>query len=225
MDLKAPALQALQVEYGAVSDRTEMYQSFKDKKKIYTGKLTPRYVCDVSLESFYKHFDNMQNINLEDGITDNDTCINEHINISNDVLDMYFTEADVKQGIKKIKWNKSSGIDEVTNEYLKSTEEILLPVWTLLFNHILDMGSIPSNWQVGKIVPKYKNGDTSEASNYRAITITSCLGELFTQLLNTRLSFFVNIHENQTGFRKNHSTIDHIFVIKALFDIYFAKKK
>ena len=121
-------------------------------------------MCDVSLESFYKHFENMQNINLEDGITDNDTCINEHINISNDVLDMYFTEADVKKGIKNLKYNKSSGIDELTNEYLKCTEEILLPVWTLLFNHILDTGSIPSNWQVGKIVPIYKKGDTSEPS-------------------------------------------------------------
>ena len=100
---------------------------------------------------------------------------------------MYFTEAGVKKGIKNLKCNKSSGIDELTNEYLKSTEEILLPVWTLLFNHILDTGSIPSSWQVGKIVPIYKKGDTSEPSNYRAITITSCLGKLFTQLLNTRL--------------------------------------
>ena len=96
----------------------------------------------------------------EDGNTDNDTCIHEHINISNDVLDMYFTEADVKKGIKNLKCNKSSDFDELTNEYLKSTEEILLPVWTLLFNHILDTGYILSNWQVGKIVPIFKKGDT-----------------------------------------------------------------
>ena len=86
----------------------------------------------------------MQNINLEDGDTDNDTCINEHINISKDVLDMYFTEADVRKGIQNPKCIKSSDINELTNEYLKSTEEILLPVWTLLFNHILNTGSIPS---------------------------------------------------------------------------------
>ena len=167
----------------------------------------------------------MQNINFEDGNTDNDTCINEHINIINDVLDMYFTEADVKKGIKNLKCNKSSGIGELTNAYLKSTEEILLPVRTLLFNHILDTGSISSNWQVGKIVPTLKKGDTNEPSDYRAITITSWLGKLFTQLLNTRLFSFVNIHENQAGFRKNHSTIEHIFVIKALLYIYSAKKK
>ena len=51
------------------------------------------------------------------------------------------------------------------------------------------------------------------------------MGKLFTQLLNTRLSSFDNIHENKAGFRKNHSTIDHIFAIKALLDIYSAKKK
>ena len=208
--------------------QTETFRRLRKSKPQEYWKLLnskQKRVCDVSLESFYKHFENMQNINLEDGITDNDTCINEHINISNDVLDMYFTEAGVKKGIKNLKCNKSSGIDELTNEYFKSTEEILLPVWTLLFNHILDTGSIPSSWQVGKIVPIYKKGDTSEPSNYRAITITSCLGKLFTKLLNTRLSSFVNIHENQAGFRKNHSTIDHIFVIKALLDIYSAKKK
>ena len=45
---------------------------------------------------------------------------------------MYFTEADVKKGIQNLQCNKSSGIDELTNEYLKSTEEILLPVWILV---------------------------------------------------------------------------------------------
>ena len=44
----------------------------------------------------------MQNINLEDGITDNYTCINEHIKISNYLLDLYFTEADVKRGIQNL---------------------------------------------------------------------------------------------------------------------------
>ena len=71
----------------------------KSKPQEYWKLLNPKQkrVCDVSLESSDKHIENMQNINLEDGITDNDTCINEHINISNDVLDMYFTEADVKK--------------------------------------------------------------------------------------------------------------------------------
>ena len=72
----------------------------------------------------------MQNINLEDGDTDNDTCINEHIIISKDVLDMYFTEADVRKGIQNPKCIKSSGIDELTNEYLK-----VLKKYCYLYGH------------------------------------------------------------------------------------------
>ena len=58
----------------------------------------------------------------------------------------------------------------------------------MLFNYILDTGSIQSSSQVGKLIPIYKKGDTIEPSNYRAITITSCLGTN-----NTRLSSYVNI--------------------------------
>ena len=116
------------------------------------------------------------------------------------MLDKYFTEADFKEGIENPKCNKSSGTNELTIEYLKSTEEIA----------VLDKGSIPSSWQFGKIVAIYKKGDNNEARNYRAITIRSCLGKKNTQLLDTRLSPFVNIHEKQAG------TIDYIFVTNAL---------
>ena len=77
---------------------------------------------------------------------------------------MYFTEADVKKCIINLKCKKSSGVYEIKNEYSK----VLLPLWTLLFNHISDTGSILSSWQVGKIVPIYKKGDTNEPSYYRA---------------------------------------------------------
>ena len=85
--------------------QTETFRRLrKSKPQEYWKLLNPKQkrVWDVSLESFYKHFENMQNINLEDGITDNYTCINEHIKISNYLLDLYFTEADVKRGIQNL---------------------------------------------------------------------------------------------------------------------------
>jgi hypothetical protein len=45
-----------------------------------------------------------------------------------------------------------------------------------------------------------------------AITLISCVGKLFTSILNSRLNFFANdlniISENQAGFRKGYSTVD-----------------
>jgi hypothetical protein len=61
--------------------------------------------------------------------------------------------------------------------------------------------------------------------NYRPITIVSCLGKLFTAILNARLNDyteeFMILKENQSGFRQSYSTLDNIFSIFTLFQIPF----
>ena len=65
--------------------------------------------------------------------------------------------------------------------------------------------------------------------NYRPITIVSCLGKLFTAILNARLNDyteeFMILKENQSGFRQSYSTLDNIFSIFTLFQILKSKKK
>ena len=61
------------------------------------------------------------------------------------------------------------------------------------------------------------------------VVVQSCLGKLFSNLLNDRLTQFVNknniIGLEQAGFRSGFSTTDHMFCLKALIDIYLSKKK
>ena len=99
-----------------------------------------------------------------------------------------------------------------------------------LFNIILETGYVPEQWLIGKIKPIYKNkGDASDPENYRPITLLSCLGKLFTALLSDKLNFYVEenvtLKENQAGFRKYYSTIDHIFVLHALTKLLQFEKK
>ena len=107
----------------------------------------------------------------------------------------------------------------------------MLPVYVTLFNIILKTSSVPEQWLIGKIKPIYKNkGDASDPENYRPITLLSCLGKLFTALLSERLNSYVEenliLKENQAGFRKDYSTMDHIFVLHALTQLLkFEKKK
>ena len=50
---------------------------------------------------------------------------------------------------------------------------------------------MPSSWLIGMIKPIYKNkGDKFDPKNFRPITIVSCLGKLFTAILNERLTEF-----------------------------------
>ena len=99
-----------------------------------------------------------------------------------------------------------------------------------MFNVILDSGLFPEQWSVGIIKPLYNNsGDRDSPDNYGGITILSCLGKLFSNLLSDRLTQFVNknniIGPEQAGFRSGFSTTDHTFCLKALIDIYLSKKK
>ena len=99
-----------------------------------------------------------------------------------------------------------------------------------LFNLVLSTGQIPEEWSIGIIVPIYKNkGEMSNPDNYRGITLLSCVGKLFTSLLNHRLCIFLDdygvLGEEQAGFRSGYSTADHVFVLNMLIELYSYKKK
>lgn len=150
--------------------------------------------------------------------------------ICDEILNGIISETEIKDAIKELKNNKAPGTDMILNEFLKSSLPSVVSIYCKLFNLVLDTGIIPENWTCGIIKPVYKNkGDPSNPDNYRAITLLSCLGKLFTSILNTRLNFFANefkiISENQTGFRKGYSTTDNIFVLHALIEIYFSFNK
>ena len=89
---------------------------------------------------------------------------------------------------------------------------------------------VPQQWCIGYIRLLYKNkGDPNDPNNYLGITIASCLGKLFTTLINSRLDKFVEdmelIGPEQAGFRSGYSTVDHIFVLNYLIDFYLFRKK
>ena len=106
----------------------------------------------------------------------------------------------------------------------------MIPLYIKLFNKVLDTGEIPDDWLTGMIIPIYKNkGSKEDANNYRGITLLSCVGKLFTAILNQRLTEFCDnnliLKEIQAGFRKGYSTSDNIYVFKNILDLFRFKKK
>ena len=64
----------------------------------------------------------------------------------------------------------------------------MITVYASLINLILKTGSVPEQWTIGKIKPFFQNkGDSLDPSNYRPFTIMSCLGKLFTAVLNDKI--------------------------------------
>ena len=150
------------------------------------------------------------------------------IGISASALNNPINQHEISAAIKALKLNKSSGIDEIINEYIISTKHLMLPIYEKLFNIILNSGIVPSDWIKGNIIPIYKNkGTKTDPANYRPITLVSCIGKVFTSIINKRLSTYLEenklLNETQSGFRKQYSTLDNIMVLYSLTE-YFKSK-
>ena len=115
--------------------------------------------------------------------------MNNDVDMTASVLDENISEEEILFCFSKLKNNKTCGLDGIANEYIKATQSRMLPIYLKLFNLIYETGLIPKTWTIGAIRPIYKNkGDPHNPENYRPITIVSCLGKLFTIILNNRLN-------------------------------------
>ena len=176
-----------------------------------------------SLQEFFTHFATLYD-------TDENVSIPTDVfkDIDNSGINEPFTEQEILKCIRALKNNKAPGVDCITNEMLKNVPPNVLSVITTVFNIILDTGVVPISWASGLIKPIYKNkGDEKDVDNYRAITLVRCFGKLFTSLLNSRLTVMLEennvLSEAQAGFRADHSTIDHIFALKTIVELYLAQ--
>ncbi|GFN91218.1 RNA-directed DNA polymerase from mobile element jockey [Plakobranchus ocellatus] len=91
-------------------------------------------------------------------------------------------------------------------------------------------GRHPPSWREASVVPIPKPGkDPSDPSNYRPIALTSCLCKTLEQMVNDRLVHVLesrNLLSNvQCGFRKDHSTLDHLVRLETFIKKAFARKK
>ena len=137
-------------------------------------------------------------------------------------IEAALTPKEIQSHLNKLKNGKATGLDLLSNEMLKCVGPTCLPFLTQLFNHIYNTSSFPSSWKEAYITTLHKKGPKQDPANYRPISITSCLGKLFTGTLNTRLMQFMqdaNIsHPFQGAFTKGRRSTDHIFVANTLID-------
>ena len=132
---------------------------------------------------------------------------------NNDILGQPITPNEIHDPISKLKLKKASGMDSILNEMIKHRRYYLISSLEKLFNEILDSGTFPTQPKIGVIKPIYKRkGDKRSPAVYRGITLTSCLGKLFTSILQSRLNKFIEQHNilspEQFGFCPNSQTTD-----------------
>ena len=145
---------------------------------------------------------------------------------------MDFTANEVRKYIRGLKSGKAAGDDQILNEYLKANVDSCMPLYVTLSNLILRTGQFPV--ASGPMVPSSQSTKIKSSRMTQTITLywgitPSCFGKLFTSILNNRLTDYLEeydlMSEVPAGFRHGCSTIDHVFTLSCLIDIYIWARK
>jgi hypothetical protein len=133
--------------------------------------------------------------------------------------DEFFSLDDIEFGVKWIANVKAKDIEGNQAEIFKIEGHILIPRIHKLFNLAVKQG-FPKTWTQSLIVPIFKNGDTNIPSNNRTIMISPILSKLYGIILEKKISLWLETHgkrdKGQDGFRRYHSTLDHIVTFRII---------
>ena len=128
------------------------------------------------------------------------------------LLSINLTVDDVSTSIKELNPNKAVGPDMIHNSLLIKACSIIAQPLTILFNRSLAEGVFPQIWKEAHITPIYKlKGDKSSCSNYRPISLLSCVGKLFEKCVQKYVLEYLRTNEiitnSQSGFTQGDSTV------------------
>ena len=195
------------------------YKLFRKTKK--GGNKT-----NLTAQDFCRYFSDLMSNNEQTG---QDERVTPESNVIFEELDIYFSEGEIQEQICKLKTQKSPGIDCLLNEMFIKCKDIFIPIFKKLFDHILSTGIYPEEWSKGIVIPVFKKGDSSDAGNYRPITLISHLAKLFTAILNNRLLKWCKTNgcltDAQFGFKPGYSTVDAVFALHSIISDFLSRKK
>jgi hypothetical protein len=158
---------------------------------------------------------------LNDYFITNSTLPDKDINIPELPLrtqttmdNILLTDKDISDIIKSLPTNKASGPDKISHKLMKNIAESLCKPLCILFNLSLSQCKYPSKWKIAHVMPLFKKGDNSLISNYRPISLISCVGKVFERAVLKYISnYYLDnrlIYKYQSGFQKGHSTVHQL---------------
>ena len=123
-----------------------------------------------------------------------------------------FTEIEFQNALSSTK-EKSPGLDKISYAMIKNAHTSLQKALLSIYNRIFAENVFPVQWKTAAVIPIPKaNKDNSIPTNYRPISLTSCLCKLMEKMINLRLSWFLEkekcFSRVQSGFRQGRSTTD-----------------
>lgn len=167
---------------------------------------------EYKARAFNTYFSSVFSVQSNDlAITANHSQLNSSHAISG-IVD--FSPRVVYEAMRKTKVGYSVGPDLIPSIFwVKLASELTLPI-SIIFAASYHFSTLPLDWKCAHVIPLFKKGDPSLASNYRPISLTSTLCKIMESIIKDNLTHFAALHgiinPNQHGFMSGKSTCSQL---------------
>lgn len=151
-----------------------------------------------------------------DQVLDDPEHLNEIFdkNDLNTHLNLPFSKEELHLSINSKK-DTTPGLDSFPYILIKLLDETAKLVLLNIYNKLWQANAIPVSWKKIAVVPILKpEKDPAFAESYRPISLSSCIGKIFENMIKNRLEIYAEsrllIPPDQFGFRKGCSTVDSL---------------
>jgi hypothetical protein len=126
-------------------------------------------------------------------------------------------ENEVLKILKSLDIGKANGSDGVSNRLLKEASQSIASPLSDLFNKSFTLAQVPKKWKESNICPIFKKDDRSLVTNYRPISLLSCVGKVQERIVFIHLYHYLKINNlltwKNSGFKQLDSAINQLLLI------------
>ena len=123
--------------------------------------------------------------------------------------DIEITKTGVEKILEQLDPSKAAGPDGITTRILRTLSKEVAPILTMIFQHSLKTGQVPTQWKKANVTAIFKKGEHYVPSNYRPVSLTSVTCKIMEHILVSNIMSHLEsnkiLKDNQHGFRKGRS--------------------
>ena len=186
----------------------------------------------IVTEKFREYFQNICTVNS----AEHDAHITDKFNsrlsdFSKSKSDqMHWAESDYTISVELVDFamnelhaGKAAGLDQLQTEHLINSHPILYKILSLLFNLILQLGVVPSEFGQGLLIPIPKDSGARgilKVSQFRGITISPVISKVFEHCILKLFKTYLYSSDRQFGFKKKIGCNHAIFAVRKTIDYF-----
>ena len=180
-------------------------------------------VCKVDINKIHHHFSNQFSIPNEAVRSDYPSDIPEFTQSPfEETENILINKQEISTAVNGIAVDTSPGPDHILVRALK--DDVCFDILALIASFMLSHTIVPPCLKQARTVLIFKEGNPSDLTNWRPITICSVIRRIIERVLDKRLRVLVKLNENQRGFTSVPGAQINTTILESILRIAKLKK-